>query len=204
MNTPTVDLVTRGVQRRLQGLACLGWTWNALAARAGVTAAQIGQWHRGENITPDDAGLVGDVYRELCMHIPTSPDPVTQRSITAMRRLATAAGWVPPLAWDDIDLDPAPPAPEPADDDIDVIAVEFAIEGQPVKLTRSEREIVIRELNARGFNDGPIARIVGVDVRSVLRIRQRLAIPAAPLPRTHPISKAEATRMPGAKGPFAA
>lgn len=203
MNAPTPDLLTRGVQRRLQALACLGWTWNALAARASVTAPLIGAWHRGENVTADAADVVDDLYRRLCMHVATSPDPDMQRAIAATRKLAAAAHWAPPLAWDDIDVDDAPAEPEPCDD-VDVIAIEFAIAGRPVKLTTTERDLVIRELNARGFNDRPIARIVGVTERSVQRIRKRLGIPPAPMPRTHIISQQEAHRIPGTKGPFAA
>lgn len=38
-----------------------------------------------------------------------------QRRPVAMAKAAQARGWVPPLAWDDIDTDEAPPAADPID-----------------------------------------------------------------------------------------
>lgn len=89
-----------GSRRRIHALQRIGWSAEALSARLGHSRAWLNvtlnrDASRGINQTT--AAAITALYEELCM----TPGP---SDIT--RRRAIAAGWAPPLAWDDID-DPA-------------------------------------------------------------------------------------------------
>ena len=90
---------------------------------------------------------------------------------------AAAQGWLPPLAWDDIDTDPTPPAPTAGAyqrSDMDEIAVERALAGDQITyddLTTVEQQEVIRRLTARGSSIRDIAAQLGTTKRTVSRRR---------------------------------
>lgn len=99
-----------GTTRRLQALFALGWTSTDLAARLGVGNARIGHLAtdgRQQRVLRTTAAQVAALYDELCMTIPQDPDilpsPRHCRVHDRQRRIAVRNGWVPPLAWDDID-----------------------------------------------------------------------------------------------------
>lgn len=58
--------------------------------------------------------------------------------------------------------------------DIDPVAVERAIEGCPVVLTSAERALAVQILAGRGLSAAAIAGRLGIQPRSVWRIRARL------------------------------
>ena len=90
---------------------------------------------------------------------------------------AAAQGWLPPLAWDDIDSDPTPPAAiagASQRSDMDEIAVERALAGDHITyddLTTVEQQEVIRRLTARGSSIRDIAAQLGTTKRTVSRRR---------------------------------
>jgi transcriptional regulator with XRE-family HTH domain len=82
--------------RRLQALAAAGWTLQALADRLGVWRQHVSVVQSGDRelVRADTARAVTRVYRDLHM----TPGPNRHTAARARRR-----GWLPPLAWDDID-----------------------------------------------------------------------------------------------------
>lgn len=99
-----------GAQRRIQALMALGWTSEDIRQAAGwrhrnyvlrILEGQKGKPCRWlERHTHD---TICAVFDQLCMVLP--PDsPYRRRSATIARN----KGYLPPLAWDDIDNDPAP------------------------------------------------------------------------------------------------
>ena len=100
--------------------------------------------------------------------------------------MAAQNGWLPPLAWDDIDTDPDPDPGLPdqlsADvDDLDEIAIERAVIGDGIRLeqlTPAEQEEVVRRLTERGKSIRHIAGQLGTTKRTVSR-RRRSAASAA-------------------------
>lgn len=87
-----------GTTRHIQALLAIGWTHVALTSVCGHRTAcllhQQGRWvTRG---THDD---IAAMYRRLCHR----PGP-SQRS----RNRAARMGYLPPVCWDDIDLDAEP------------------------------------------------------------------------------------------------
>jgi hypothetical protein len=88
-----------GSRRRVQALVALGWTIQQIAAEVGyANTANIWKLMREDRwIFQSTADKVALVYERLCM---TRPEGVAAHR---SRLRAARRGWVPPLAWDDID-----------------------------------------------------------------------------------------------------
>lgn len=163
--TPT-DLLTRapadtyvpaiGAARRIRALQTLGWTLTHIADAAGITAARL-DWtarHPDGTLPAGAHRTVRDVYDELSMRL----GPSSRTAAYAKR-----AGWMPPLAWDDDEIDCWAAAPRsPAD---------------PGNQT-DERDQVIAHLTRIGKSARFIAETVGCSDRTVVRVRQRERIAA--------------------------
>lgn len=89
-----------GTARRLQALAAIGWSLDALTPHLGcsVGALQSRRMARWPTVTRASAERVARVYDELSM---------TAGPSSRTRDVAARNGWVPPLAWDDDIDDPA-------------------------------------------------------------------------------------------------
>lgn len=99
-NPPTL-IDPRGSQRRLQALNVLGFSIAELGDYLGIRPSTVWSHMTGRytRITRATAARIDAVYRERCM------TPVWDN---AARRNALRRGWVPPLAWNDIDNDDQP------------------------------------------------------------------------------------------------
>lgn len=167
----------RGTRRRLQALACLGWSGAELSRRLGLPEYRLQRVTHADRVLASTARRVAALYAEMWGQRPTAESATAAEMIARTIRAARAAGWVPPLGWDDIDEDAEPVAVE-ADTEIDTIAVELAVAGTRVSLTIDERHEVVRQLNARGYSDSTIAAMAGVSAKTVERDRKQLGIPA--------------------------
>lgn len=83
-----------GLRRRIEALAVNGWSQAECARRIGIGRWVLWQWANGERVKLRNAQLVYRLFDELCM---------AQGPSERTRRMAIEAGWLPPLAWDDID-----------------------------------------------------------------------------------------------------
>lgn len=88
-----------GAHRRLQALACLGWSTAELSRRLGKHRSYLLKVMRNDRIQVETAAIIRRLYDELSMTWCTTS--TANRTAAAAR----AAGWRPPLAWDDHDLD---------------------------------------------------------------------------------------------------
>lgn len=135
-----------GSRRRLQGLAALGYTQTELANYLNVSKQRIYQWttqERYQRIYPATAEAINAVYEQLCMVIPTG----SGRKV--MREKARAKGYLPPLAWDDIDTDPVDTADyafckEKIQQDVDPVVVARILSGDVVPANPAERAEIAR------------------------------------------------------------
>ena len=102
--TPTI-VNAIGTRRRLQGLYALGWTWEQLGDYLGLSRSAIhnlgtGRGNRiGGGCHIDSHRAVVALYDRLSMIKPEGW--VADRA----RNIAIRKQWVPPLAWDDEQLD---------------------------------------------------------------------------------------------------
>jgi hypothetical protein len=90
-----------GTMRRLQALAVIGWSTAEIAARMDSHYRPLQRIRAGErvHVHMSTARRVAGVFEELCMHVRHD------RAAKIARNRAAAKGWLPPLAWDDIDTD---------------------------------------------------------------------------------------------------
>lgn len=88
-----------GTTRRLRALACMGWKLWIIAEKAGINMDTASDMRQGKTprTTERVSRAIAAVYEELCM---------TDGGDVRTKLRAQRAGWLPPLAWDDID-DPA-------------------------------------------------------------------------------------------------
>jgi hypothetical protein len=165
-----------GTRRRLQALARLGWSLPLLAEQLGRRPTNLRRSMAGDTVTADTARTVAALYARLESTGPPELSMQQRAAAFAARREAKAQGWLPPLTWDDIDTDPAPPPTPPAatELDIDEVAVERALAGDGVtydKLTRAEQRIVVARLTGRGRSIRDIAAQLSTTKRTVSRRR---------------------------------
>lgn len=85
-----------GTRRRLRALAALGWPMRDLSVELGWEPTRAQKLTAAGHVWADTAADVRLLYDRLSM----TPGPSLKT-----RRRAEAAGWLPPLAWDDDCLD---------------------------------------------------------------------------------------------------
>lgn len=164
---PTVSAL--GTRRRVQALACLGWSTAELSRRLGRHRSYLLKVLRNDRLEPATVLTICRLYDELSMTLCTSPT-AAQTADDARRR-----GWVPPLAWDDATIDD--PAAEPVGvgltgararrridpmGPLDLLTVERILGGDwrapASKATRCE---VLRRWDALGRARNELARLTG-------------------------------------------
>lgn len=98
-----------GTRRRIQGLALLGWTCADIAARLGTTKQAVAMYGRryGAQSTTKVTRATADNIAALTGELMLTPRTGWVAKRTA--RQAQALGYLPLLAWDDIDNPDAVP-----------------------------------------------------------------------------------------------
>ena len=149
---PTTRYVSAiGTQRRIRALLRLGWSRAHIGEFLGVKDRAVAEYLSAPTVTRITADRVAAAYAELSMT--PGPSPIT-------RGKARAAGYPPPLAWDDESIDD--PAAVPAADvreatrhatEVDPERVSSAVRGMTTRreLTTAELVDVIRVLAGRGY-----------------------------------------------------
>lgn len=94
-----VKVSSLGVRRRLEALACMGWSCEAVAVRIGAHPRPVNRWRSGEraHVMRSTHDAIDRVFRELAYI------PAPGRSGQVTRTVAKARGYVPAVAWDDVD-----------------------------------------------------------------------------------------------------
>jgi hypothetical protein len=163
-----------GTARRLQALHAIGWSTTELAARLDVTTQGLRRTMTRTRVTVGTRNAVAALYEELWNVRPDSCDAAAAAPAKAARDQAQHRGWLPPLAWDDIDRDPQAPRPSGDPQQVDEIAVERALARDGISLgdlTSAEQAVVIGELTRRGKSLTDIADALTTTTRTVSRRR---------------------------------
>ncbi len=137
-----------GTVRRIRALQAIGWTLAEIASRIGWATNNLGTLTSGYRAcNAETAAKIRAVYDELSM----TPGPSARSRYWAQKR-----GWLPPLAWNDDDIDdPAAWASpgEEHDDEIDPVVVERLVDGadwKALNASRAERLAAAERLMDRG------------------------------------------------------
>lgn len=168
----------RGAHRRVQALACLGWSPSSIGTRVDITPTNFASFMQRARCTVEHHRAIAAVFDELCLT--HAPQTTRREKISYSRAVnrAAAARWLPPLAWDDIDFDAEPAVADEGDasDLIDHAVVVLAVEGERPRMTPAERREVVRILHREQWGDPRIAEHTGMVPRTVIRIRQELGL----------------------------
>jgi DNA-binding CsgD family transcriptional regulator len=166
-----------GTRRRLQALIAVGWAQAWLARELHRSPANFRRSMIADTVTARTAQLVNEMYERLWDAPPPQHTTGQRNASDAARAHAVLHGWLPPLAWDDIDTDPDPDPNHPdtsSDDDLDEVAIERAIAGDAqVRLTYPEQIEVVRRMSERGRSIRTIADLLSTSKRTVSRHRRQ-------------------------------
>jgi transcriptional regulator with XRE-family HTH domain len=166
------------VTRRIHALSAIGWTYEALASRLGVTHQNVG-YLAGRTSGMVQRGIAQAVIR-LYDELSMTPGPSS-----VARDRAAARGWPPPLAWDEGAIDDPDARPNHTSKrekraawrDVDEVAVARAINGARIELTGPERESAVEILvRTTDLSDKQIAARLDMWPETVFRIRKRLGL----------------------------
>jgi hypothetical protein len=173
-----------GTHRRLQALVAIGWSQSKLADRLGLERGNFGGMMQRDSVQLTTHRAVAALYEQLWNTLP--PRDTHRDKIAYSRSIGYAKqhNWLPPLAWDDDELDDPtaradielPPVT------IDEIAVHRIMNGSlrvPLRSRSPERIEAIRQLADQGLNDSQIGQRVGLPGNSISQVRRRHDIPAA-------------------------
>jgi transcriptional regulator with XRE-family HTH domain len=165
-----------GSRRRLQALVAVGWSQRRLAARLGVSPANMASLMKRPRVLASRARTIRGLYEELWNTPPQCRSTQERLAVTRAQEFAAARGWAKPMAWDDDTIDDPAVKPSLEEDRsiVDPVAVERALSGDLVSLTRTEAAEVTRIATERGMSASQIAKITGRAQRSVVRYRSEI------------------------------
>jgi hypothetical protein len=150
-----------GTQRRLQALMALGWSLARLEQHTGIDSTYLRVIVRhNQRVQPVTSARIAGAYDALSMTLPPNSTRGERQGVSRTLRYAREHGFVPPLAWDDIDPD-ATPAYVQSDHDIDWVVVERILSGDPVPATTPERRAVVASWPTTGRPLNDLARLTG-------------------------------------------
>jgi len=105
---PVSTISAKGTRRRVQALVAIGWPLAELGRRCGVTGQHLSVLARASRTRVETAEQITDLYEQLSMTLPPASTPMERRVRDGALAMAAREGWVPPLAWEDIDNDDQP------------------------------------------------------------------------------------------------
>lgn len=100
-----------GTRRRLQALVAIGWSQNLLASSLDIQRGNF-TLLTTDRVTAKKALQVKELYDQLWDTPPVEHDRWARQSASRARNYAKCHGWVPPMAWDDDEIDAPEARPE--------------------------------------------------------------------------------------------
>lgn len=151
-----------GTTRRIHALQRLGWSIPVIAEHLDMAARQLWWTTTQTLVTRQVAERVAEVYEALSMSLPATDTKGQRISVSKVRTHAERMGWLPPLAWDDIDRDPEPPAALYSGPGIDPVVVMRLLEGdRNVTSNAAEKDEAMRQWRADGGSERELCIVLG-------------------------------------------
>lgn len=107
---PKQPVPALGTHRRVQALVARGWSVSRIGERLGWTPANFWSLMQKGTVGAATHIAVAALYEQLWDQEPPRGEWHEKAAYTRAVNYATRRGWLPPLAWDDIDTDPTPEA----------------------------------------------------------------------------------------------
>ncbi|WP_067198885.1 hypothetical protein [Microbacterium sp. XT11] len=109
---PGQKIAASGTHRRLQALVVAGWSMSKLANLLGLDPSNFSTFMQRDTVLVSTWIAVRDLFDELWDQEPPHAEWRDKIAFSRSQRYAKLHGWLPALAWDDIDTDPEPPTVE--------------------------------------------------------------------------------------------
>lgn len=177
---PTARIDGTGTRRRIQALMACGWSARAIQDESGMYYTLIIRLIRKHtSVTKLNADRIAAAYDRLWNVAPATDTPAHRRNVSNARNAAARRGYVPPLAWDDDEIDNPKAKPQTGRTrDTRVIVDEVVVErlkaGQSVPTNRIEQRTALAELVAEGVPTAEIAKRLGMGLSGAIRTRNRV------------------------------
>lgn len=97
-----------GAHRRVQALVTRGWSLSKIAGRLDMQIANFWKVMKSDRIGAGLHRRIAELYDELWDQTPPHEEWHDAAAYTRTLNYAKKKGFLPPLAWDDIDTDPEP------------------------------------------------------------------------------------------------
>lgn len=155
-----------GTRRRLQALVALGWSLRELDVELGRRNSYCSY------LLADDARPVHRTVADQVIALYDHLSMVRPEGWLAerQRRLAARRGWVPPLAWDDIDDPDEVANVGGVDDGLDPVVVDRILAGDwRLSARLPERLAVLGRWQTEGLTDNEVERRTGWNVARDVR-----------------------------------
>lgn len=105
---PGQKVPATGAHRRIQALVVTGWSMSKIAQRLCVTPANFSALMRRDTVLVSTWVAARDLFVELWDQEPPRAEWRDKIAFSRAQHYAESRGWMPALAWDDIDNDPEP------------------------------------------------------------------------------------------------
>lgn len=159
------SLPALGTRRRLQALVALGHSYTRIGEGLAITPA--GAWALGARprsyVRATTVAKVNSLYEAWSMLLPPTNTSAERKAVAYAHTVAARNGWLPPLAWDDIDhdLEPATTDNPDAATDLDWVVVERFLAGDVVPTTIGERHAITDAWLDAGRTWSDLERLTG-------------------------------------------
>lgn len=154
---PSGMVPVAGASRRVRALCWMGWSLQAQADHLGMYLQQVWQVANARQSTVTEA--TDGKFRGLFERLSATRGPSRRAHNAAVRK-----GWLPPLAWDDIDDSfETPTLGETTDAGVDDVAVSRALEGERLSLTVAEQAAALRLAVERGNPLSQVSNMLGIN-----------------------------------------
>lgn len=158
-----------GPVRRIRALVALGHTFQALARHLEMERTNVSRLAVRDRtvMTARVAAQIRDVYDRLSMQLPPEDTRAKRRWADHSRRFAADRGWVPPLAWEGVDIDDPNAEPildAPSTGDVDEVLVQRILDGDPTPAagaTVAEKRAVVAAWPSTGRPYADLHRLTG-------------------------------------------
>ena len=134
-----------GLQRRVQALMVDGWPLRTIAQAAGLDYNSLRTSLYRPRVRLGTVRRVDAIYQHPRKLLVERAEAVSDAERARTRRFARRRGYLPALAWDNVDRDRDPQTPPQDDVDVDDVAVDLAARGHTVSL-RGRELVALRRI----------------------------------------------------------
>lgn len=143
-----------GIQRRVRALYALGYSWHTIERESGIHREAISAIAQGEPpkfVRSYVVEALVATYDRLHMSL-----PAPSRSVTMVRNAARRKGWLPPLAYDEGEIDRSEEHFHTdilSDKGFDEAVILRVLDGENMPTTRAEKVEIMRRWLAAGGSE---------------------------------------------------